>query len=81
MAYLVIGIVVYIAIKENRYVQRGSARCQYDQTWPSGANTKIIPADMMTPIDKIISVIIWMYAACILIFLWMTSKCSWLWIY
>jgi hypothetical protein len=45
-----------MAINENRYVQSGSASCQYDHTCPSGAKTKIIPAEIMTPMERIISV-------------------------
>lgn len=64
---LAIPIVEYIAIIENKYVHNGSANCQNVQLLGS-ALKNITIADIITPIDNIMSLIIWIWAAWIFMF-------------
>ena len=65
------GSVEYKATMENKYVHKGSANWIYVHflVSESSAHIKITDAETITPIDKIISLKIWIYAASMLILL------------
>lgn len=56
--YFTIGKVEYKATIENKYVQKGSANCQGVHCGDSPAIKYIMDAETITPIDKIMSLII-----------------------
>ena len=61
-------MVEYMATTENKYVHKGSASWMGVQ-WPFVYPKKIITAETITPMDKIMSLMMWMWAASMFIFI------------